>query len=219
MGIATLILGYVQALVWPLVVLTSVLLFRTQLRTILWRLQRADLPGGVSLNFQQEVEAASALARRAAQQVGRVPLALSGRTGHALLDVNERTLALGLQPSPSALNFATYRALAAHDPNVALAGLRIELEILLRNMARRFNPDPPAVALATDTLHDLRDSGVLSDDQARLIQRIVNLCTAAVHGAIVAHEQAEMILDAATVIRDAYLRWLMWEADAEPHPV
>jgi hypothetical protein len=96
MGIATLILGYVQALVWPLVVLTSVLLFRTQLRTILWRLQRADLPGGVSLNFQQEVQAASALARQAAQQVGRVPLAVSGRTGHVLRDVNERALALGL---------------------------------------------------------------------------------------------------------------------------
>jgi hypothetical protein len=218
MAIATLILGYVQALIWPLVVLTSVLLFRTQLRTILWRLQRADLPGGVSLNFQQEVEAASALAHRAARQVERLPLAASGRTTLAMHNVNERTLALGLQPSPSALNFATYRALAAHDPNVALAGLRIELEILLSNMARRYNPELPAAAL-TDTLHGLRDSGVLSDEQARLIQHIVNLCTAAVHGAIVAHEQAETILDAAMVIRDAYLRWLVWEADAERHPV
>jgi hypothetical protein len=34
-------------------------------------------------------------------------------------------------------------------------------------------------------------------------------------GAIVAREQAETILDAATAIRDAYLRWLVWEADAE----
>jgi len=219
MGIATLILGYVQALVWPIVVLTSMLLFRTQLRTILWRLQRADLPGGVSLNIQQEVEAASALARRAAQQVGRVPLAVSGRTTHARLDVNERALALGLQPSPSALNFATYRALAAHDPNLALAGLRIELEILLSNMARRFTPGVPAAAPAAHVLQDLRDSGVLSADQARLIQHIMRLCTAAIHGAVVIREQAETILDAATVIRDAYLRWLVWEADAERYPV
>jgi hypothetical protein len=112
-----------------------------------------------------------------------------------------------------------YRVLAAHDPNVALAGLRIELEILLRNMAQCFNPERPAAASATDTLHDLRDSGVLSDDQATLIQHIVNLCTAAVHGAIVACEQAETILDAARVIRDAYLKWLVWEAEVERHPV
>jgi hypothetical protein len=140
-------------------------------------------------------------------------------TAHALHDVNERTLALGLQPSPSALNFATYRALAAHDPNVALAGLRIELEILLSNMARRFTPEVPAAAPAAHVLQDLRDSGVLSADQARLIQHIMRLCTAAIHGAVVIREQAETILDAATVIRDAYLRWLVWEADAERYPV
>ena len=138
---ATLVLGYVQALIWPAVLLTTVLLFRAPLRGALSRLQRADLPGGVSLNFQQEIELASVLAREVAGQLNHIPNGIPGG-----LSTQARTLALGLQPSPSALDFTVYNNLIAQDPQVALAGVRIELEIMLSNMARSCTGTPAAIA-------------------------------------------------------------------------
>jgi len=46
---------------------------------------------------------------------------------------------LGLRPSPSGLDMSYYRSLADQDPNVTLAGLRIEIDILARNLAKGFN--------------------------------------------------------------------------------
>ena len=201
--LATLVLGYVQALIWPAVVLTTVLLFRAPLRGALSRLQRADFPGGVSLNFQQEIELASVLAREVAGQVEHIP--------HEILDgsaAQARMLALGLQPSPSALDFTVYDNLVAQDPQVALAGVRIELEIMLSNLARSSSATPAEPDPAALIVQALRESGALTRAQAQLIQHILRLCTIALHGQTVSPEQALAILDAASVVRDYYQVWL-----------
>lgn len=174
---ATLVLGYVQALIWPAVVLTTVLLFRTPLRGALSRLQRADFPGGISLNFQQEIELASVLAREVARQVERIPHEIPGGAV-----TQARVLALGLHPSPSALDFTVYNNLIAQDPQIALAGVRIELEIMLSNMARGITTSPAESESAARMAQALRQSGVLSPAQTQLIQHILRLCTMALHG-------------------------------------
>ena len=46
---------------------------------------------------------------------------------------------LGLAPSPSGLELDKYRIAAEEDPNFALAGLRLEVEIMLKNLAKGFN--------------------------------------------------------------------------------
>ncbi len=55
MDIARLVLEYVQALVWQAVAVFGLLVFRQPLTAILQRLKGAGLPGGVSLDFDQEV--------------------------------------------------------------------------------------------------------------------------------------------------------------------
>ena len=56
MEIARLVLEYVKVLIWPIVVILVVLMFRSQLRAMLWRLRKAELPMGVSLDFQEELQ-------------------------------------------------------------------------------------------------------------------------------------------------------------------
>jgi hypothetical protein len=136
MQIARLVLDYVRTLVWPATLVTIIVLFRVDLIALLARLRKAAFPGGVTLDFQEEVEAAESLSaavrkEQSVQEERRAPLPLN--------ELNERSLSLKLQPSPSGLDFGFYRSLAKQDPNLALAGLRMELETMARNLAAGFN--------------------------------------------------------------------------------
>lgn len=118
---------------------------------------------------------------------------------------------LGLQPSPSGLDLGYYRSIAQNDPNVALAGLRIELEILGRNLAKG-----SGVVLgdrdrsATAIFRKLLDNNSIDDRQFQLIMKVIVLCNAAIHGATVSREQAEAVLDIAKTLADDYSAWLSW---------
>ncbi|MHC4506253.1 MAG: hypothetical protein ACYTFI_23405, partial [Planctomycetota bacterium] len=106
MEIAVLILEYIQALAWPVVVVLGLFLFREPLIAILHRLKSARLPGGTSFDFDQEVRDAETLS----QEVGKTP---SGRGDPSkptvpLTEANARMLSLGLQPSPSGLQMSRY---------------------------------------------------------------------------------------------------------------
>ena len=58
MPIPELVLEYIKtllsALVWPAVVLTGLVLFRSQLSALIDRLSKARLPGGTQLDFRVE---------------------------------------------------------------------------------------------------------------------------------------------------------------------
>src|SRR5689334_25159438 len=129
MEIAKLILEFLKALAWPFVVLIIATIFRAPIRAILTRLRKADLPGGVKIDFGQEIEEAKTLSQQVAQQLPSFPSKkeLSEMPSVPLTEANARMLNLGLQPSPSGLDMAYYRNLTSQDPNLALAGLRIEL--------------------------------------------------------------------------------------------
>ena len=61
MEIMKLILDYLRVIIWPSIVFTAMMLFRNQLKAALSRLRKADLPGGVSLDFSEEVKEARTL--------------------------------------------------------------------------------------------------------------------------------------------------------------
>src|SRR5437016_12438736 len=126
MELAKLILEYVKVLAWPTTTIIFVIAFRTPLTAILARLRKAALPGGVSIDFQEEIQKAKELSR----QVDAVPVPADRRRTPAipLTEANARMIGLGLQPVSSGLDMSYYREIAESDPTLALAGLRIELE-------------------------------------------------------------------------------------------
>ena len=124
MELARLILEYIQALAWPLVAIIAISIFRNPIMGILNRLKSADLPYGLSLDFEREIRDAKELSREVKNAIKSKER--NSKPSIPLTGANARMLSLGLQPSPSGLDMNHYRDLAEKDPNIALAGLRME---------------------------------------------------------------------------------------------
>lgn len=209
MEIAELVLEYVKVLVWPVLVMIIVLIFRKQLYTIIYRIEKASLPGGVSLILRQEVREAKQLSdkieaappSKRAKNATRIPLT----------EVNARLLSLGLQPSPSGFDGLYYRNLAIQDPNLALAGLRIEVDITLKNLAKGFNVKATSGESSRRLAKRLHESNAISSEQMQLINKILSIGNLAVHGSTtVTFDEAISVIDAAEVVVDEYIAWLSW---------
>lgn len=119
--------------------------------------------------------------------------------------------ALGLQPSPSGLDLGYYRALIEQDPNIGLAGLRMELEVLGHNLAKGFNISlSPRDGSVMGIFRKLLDNGAITGLQFQLLKKVIELCNAAIHGERVTKEQADSILDTMKFLADDYIAWLSW---------
>jgi len=208
MDIAKLVLEYIRAFVWPVTLVAALALFRKELAVLLARLRKAALPGGVTLDFPEEVQAARSLS----EEVRKAQKPPEQKRGPALPlnEVNARLLSLKLQPSPSGLDFSYYRTLAEQDPNLALAGLRMEMETMARNLAVGFNVALSARDSAGSLLRRLRQAGAITSEQAELGESILNLCNQALHGTRVSLNEAEAVIDIAEVLRQQYISWLSW---------
>jgi hypothetical protein len=114
---------------------------------------------------------------------------------------------------------ANYRKIAESDPTLALAGLRIEIEILAKNLATGFKLDEPKTAEPiTSLLRRLREKGAITAEQADLARRILTLCNRAIHGQGMSREEALDVIDAASVIASDFLKWLSWGFDDNCSP-
>lgn len=127
-----------------------------------------------------------------------------------LTEANARMLDHGLEPSPSGLELSRYRTLAEENPQLALAGLRIEVETMLRNLAKGFQIPVSERDSAGVIARRLQEHEAITSLQARLINSVLALCNSAVHGQKVSQSQAEDILDIAAILRDNYISWLSW---------
>jgi hypothetical protein len=166
MELAKLVLEYVKVLAWPITTMVLVVAFRTPLKAILSRLRKAALPGGVSIDFQEEIQEAKELSR----QVDALPAPADRRKAPAipLTEANARMIALGLQPVSSGLDMSYYREIAEHDPTLALAGLRIELETLAKNIAVGFKVEHKKNESVSSLLQRLLGRGGITREQAEL---------------------------------------------------
>lgn len=68
MDIAKLILEYIQALAWPAVVVFGVCFFRDAIKEVFHRISSAKLPGGVAIDFSEEIREAREISREVKQQ-------------------------------------------------------------------------------------------------------------------------------------------------------
>jgi len=211
MEIAELILEYIKALVWPAFAITCVVIFRRSIVGLIPRLKNAELPGGVKFDFQEAIEQAQQLKNEilAAPKSADDPPKIGKPI--PLTEANARMLSLGLQPSPSGLDLRYYRALIEQDPNIGLAGLRMELEVLGRNLAKGFNiPLSESEGGAMSIFRKLLDNGAITGLQFQLLKKVIELCNAAIHGERVTKEQAGSILDTMKFLADDYIAWLSW---------
>ncbi len=205
---AGLILDYIRVLIWPASLLTIVLIFRKPILRILAHIKTLNLPGGFALDFDQEI----ADGQRVAKQIKAPapPPQHASTPSIPLTEANARMLSLGLRPSPSGLDFRYYRDLAARDANVSLAGLRIEFELLTKNLARGFNIEIGKRESVGVVLRKLRENHAITEEQHELGTTVLRLCNAAVHGRPVTQEEAESVLDLAEVLSAQYVAWLSW---------
>ena len=129
--VAEQFLDYIGVLVWPGIVLFALLRFTGDIRALIARVSHAQLPGGTSFDFgvEQAKQAAEKLESDPGpeEQVGIEPIAHT--------EANERLLQLGLRPSPSGLDLNYYRSFLPQSPSLALAGLRLEMELWGQNLA------------------------------------------------------------------------------------
>ncbi len=162
MEIAKLVLEYLKILVWPSVILTIVLIFRRQIESLIERLQEADLPGGVSISLRAEIREA----RELSKQVSAEPPSPQAKESKSLplTEANLRMLKLGLQPSPSGLNLDYYRNIAVSNPSLALSGLRLEVDVLARNLAKGFNVNVKPQESGEQLVRNLLDSNAINNN-------------------------------------------------------
>lgn len=102
-------------------------------------------------------------------------------------------------------NTYTFQTVASTDPNLALAGLRIELERSLVKLAESRQMDIPPRGLRT-LLEQLNRRELIGGSERALLMDLAALLNAAVHGADVDNAAAEWALDTGPRILDALRR-------------
>ncbi|MEA5450438.1 hypothetical protein VB780_17790 [Leptolyngbya sp. CCNP1308] len=208
MEIAKLILEYIKVLAWPFVILIVIFIFRRQIESLIKRLEKVDLPGEISLSLREEIFEAKKLSDKVIAE--SPPPKARGVERLPLTEANLRMIQLGLRPSPSGLNVNYYRDIAETDPNLALAGLRLEVDVLLKNLAQGFNVAITPTDSRSRLVRKLQDSGAITLQQEKLIQKILQLSNAAVHGMVISSYEASEIINTASVLVDQYISWLSW---------
>lgn len=162
-------------------------------------LKSANVAGVAGVEFREELEAAEESAHQVEakieQQTDETP-----DTAPRLEEVH------ALFPVPGYL-----RELVRRDPNVALAGLRIELERALRlayevivgREGEREGRRRGAVPL-TRIVTELARRGHLDDDQAGLAISIIRLGNRAAHGELVSPDEAELVFEWADTLNRSF---------------
>jgi hypothetical protein len=212
MEIAKIILEYLKVTIWPITTFILLLIFKKDIGKILLRLKKADLPGGISLEtFPEQIEEAKSLLIEVKEEKKEEDKLRTQRYATIpLTEANAKMITLGLSPSPSGLELDKYKQIAEQDPNLALAGLRIELEIMLKNLAKGYNLDINKTDSITRITNKLKVQNSITKSQSDLIHTIINLANAAVHGVKVTKSQANDILQISETLRDHYINWLSW---------
>ena len=95
---------------------------------------------------------------------------------------------------PSDFRQSLYQSVANEDPNLALAGLRIEIEKRVRNIAESKNIEADKIPVGR-LLGNLMQQKIITGEERKVIQDLIGLLNRAVHGAEVDDRAAQWALD------------------------
>lgn len=219
MEIAKIILEYIQALIWPSIVVFLALSFKKELAALLGRIKSAKLPGGVSFDLNEKIQEVKVLSNEVQETVSAKLEEHKGKPTIPLTEANARLIQLGFQPSPSGMDMNYYLQFASQDPNLALAGLRIDIDILVRNLAKGFGVPVDIKQSSTgQILRKLLDSEAIYTSQYELAAKILNVCNQAVHGTPITYDQARSVIQSTEALVADYIAWMSWGFDDNWEP-
>jgi hypothetical protein len=150
--------------IWPNLAIDAITLVLIMLAIIPWLaplIKSLELPGGLKLEFQ-ELQAAGIRAESAGL--------------------------LSAKPSKKGQEFS-FQSISEQDPNLALAGLRIEIEKRLSTLASVYKINNAKGV--RPLLNALTENEVLTNEERSILSDMVNMLNAAVHGAIVDKQAAQ----------------------------
>jgi|ERR1035437_6456214 hypothetical protein len=107
-----------------------------------------------------------------------------------LKEAEEKAKSAGLLDSSPETVAPSYMAIADRDPNLALAGLRIEIEKRLRKIADTNGIDSQRLGMS-QLLRKLSDAQAISPNQGSVLSDMTSLLNNAAHGAEVDDRAAE----------------------------
>jgi hypothetical protein len=163
------LLAVVAHIVWPALRIDAITVTLLVVAVIPWLrplFKSLELPGGLKVEFQD------------------------------LKNVTKRADAAGLvAPEPPAdPNTYSFQLIADTDPNLALAGLRIELERRLRQLAESHGMKTDAVSMGK-LLRDLNQRELINGVERSVLADLAGLLNSAVHGAEVDRQAAAWALE------------------------
>jgi len=218
MEIANIILEYIKVLIWPLTTTIILFFFRRQVGELFKRAKKIELPGGFSLeSFEEKLDEAKEYAKEREDEK-----MVESNEKHKLKNLvlppenfsntvaNARMVELGLRPSPSGLDLSYYKGIAERDVTLALAGLRIDFEIMLKNLAKGSGVDLTPRESNIAIMRKLFDENKITSRQYELMKRVFNIANLAIHTADISYGQAMEIFEVAQVLVDDYINWLYW---------
>jgi hypothetical protein len=170
-GITAVAFGVATAhLIWPDAKIDSISVLLLVVAVLPWLqplFKSVELPGGLKVEF------------------------------HDVQKVSDKARAAGLLDPVSSAAMASeysFQTVSKADPNLALAGLRIELEKRLQGLAEANGYDGQARGIG-NLLRHLQSKELLSYEELGAIRELVDVLNEAVHGATVDPAAAELALD------------------------
>ncbi len=96
------------------------------------------------------------------------------------------------------------KELVDSDPVLALAALRIEIERKLRLLAYSLDVLTNKEWSLSRIINSIRHKELLSYEKVEALQKIVNMCNKAIHGAAISKEEAKEIIDLADELNRSF---------------
>ncbi len=210
MEIAELILKYIEVLIWPTVTVFVLLFFKDELSKLFDRAKKVELPGGISIEaFENKLEQAQQLDKEIkSERKPEIAQLIEKHDNNT--EANKKMINYGLKPSTSGLDLNYYRQLAQTDKQLAMAGLRMDLELMIRNLAQGFGLDMSEKVPIIKVIRALFDKGHINSKQADFMKIIFQLTSYAIHGGQINEDQIESVLELGETLVDDYVAWLDW---------
>lgn len=209
MNFAELLLRYIDVLIWPAVTLYILIGFRKEIGRLFERAKRVQLPGGISIEaFEDKLQKAKLLEQEIrANRKSDVPNQATGiKKGDT--EANRHMIGLGLRPSPSGLNLGYYTNIAESDITLAMAGLRMDLELMLRNLAKGYSIEIHDKSSSDQLIDSLLNAGAINKSQSEFVRIIFQLTNFAIHGGKITIRQFEEVIELAKTLVEDYVLWL-----------
>ncbi|HEY5325653.1 MAG TPA: DUF4145 domain-containing protein [Mucilaginibacter sp.] len=210
-----IILEFIVGIIWPVTVLIIIYLFKKEIRTLLVKAKKVELPGGFSFEtIEQDITEAKELSIEVKnERKPETQKIIDDANSSFETEANKRMIELGLTPSPSGLNINYYRKIVDIDPRLSLIGLRADLETMLKNLANGFKISIGAKDSVSQITSKLLDNGAITSRQYQFINTLFRICNTAAHGALITKDQALEVIEIAEVLVKEYIAWLSWGFD------